>query len=123
MVRIICALALTFVGFAHQPPVSNAVELTSIELAQYQLPGGTQPVLCVTDKGPDGKEHGNIHVSGCEACRIAAAILLPAPPTENCERLVLANQDVLAHRAEAFHRQLYPPNTGPRAPPLPEIPA
>ncbi|MFS8113435.1 hypothetical protein QD460_17065 [Rhizobium jaguaris] len=121
MVRIICALALMFVSFAHQPPIAKADELTPIELAQYQLPDGTRPVLCLTDKGTDDKEHAKTHAPGCEACRIAAAALLPAPPTDVCEHLALIGQDVLAPKTEAFHRQLYPPNTGPRAPPTLQI--
>lgn len=121
MVRIMCALALAFVGFAHQPPVSNADEFAPSALAQYQLPDGTLPVLCVTYKGPDGKEHSKTHALGCEACRIAAAVLLPAPPTDICEHLASTAQDVLPPRAEAFHRQLYPPNSGPRAPPILQI--
>ena len=121
MVRSICVLALAFVGFAHQPPIANADELAPAALAQYRLPDGTLPVLCVTDKGTDGKEHSKTHAPGCEACRIAAAALLPAPPTGVCEHLALADQDVLPPRTEAFHRQLYPPNTGPRAPPVLQI--
>jgi hypothetical protein len=123
MVRIICALALLFVGFTHQPPISNADELAPAELAQYQLPDGTLPVLCVTYKGPDGKEHSKSHAPGCEACRIASAALLPMPPTEICEHLAFIGRDVLAPKTEAFHRQLYPPNTGPRAPPILQITA
>ncbi|MDL2398046.1 hypothetical protein [Rhizobium mayense] len=121
MVRILCALALTFVGFAHQSPVSNTDELTPAQLAQYQLPDGTLPVLCVIYKGTDGKEHAKTHAPGCEACRIAAATLLPAPPTDVCEHLASIDHDVLAPRTEAFHRKLYPPNTGPRAPPFQQI--
>ncbi|AVA25534.1 MULTISPECIES: hypothetical protein [unclassified Rhizobium] len=123
MVRIMCALALVLVGFAHQPPISDADELTPAKLVQYRLPDGTLPILCVTYKGTDGKEHSKTHAPGCEACRIATAVLLPAPPTDVCERLASSDQDVLAPRAEAFHRQLYPPNTGPRAPPILQITA
>jgi hypothetical protein len=121
MTRILCALALVFVGFAHQPSVSNADELTPTELAQYQLPDGTLPVLCVTYKGADGKEHSKAHAPECEACRISSAVLLPPPPTDVCEHLAFIGQDVLAPKTEAFHRQLYPPNTGPRAPPFLQI--
>ncbi|WFU12713.1 hypothetical protein QA646_22755 (plasmid) [Rhizobium sp. CB3090] len=121
MVRIMCALALAFVGFAHQMPISNADELAPAALAQYQLPDGTLPVLCITYRGSDGKEHSKTQAPGCEACRSAAAALLPTPPTDVCEHLAAADQDELAPRTEAFHRQLYPPNTGPRAPPVLQI--
>jgi hypothetical protein len=116
LVRILCAVALLSVGFAHRPAVS-AAELTPIELAQYRLPDGTLPVLCVTERTPDGKEHSKAYMPGCEACRISAAILLPTPPTDICEHLAFVREDVVVARSETFHRQLYPPNTGPRAPP------
>lgn len=117
LVRILCAVALLSVGFAHSPAVSSAAELTAVELAQYRLPDGTLPVLCVTEKTPDGKEHSKAYMPGCEACRISAAALLPTPPTEICEHLAFVRDDAVVARNEAFRRQLYPPNSGPRAPP------
>lgn len=117
LARIVCAVALLSVGFAHSPAVSSAAELTPFELAQYRLPDGTLPVLCVTERTPDGKEHSKAYMPGCEACRISAAILLPTPPTDICEHLAFVREDVIVAKDEAFRRQLYPPNNGPRAPP------
>ena len=116
--RILCAVALLFVGFAHQPIVATADEISPIELAQYRLPDGSLPVLCITYKDADGKVHGKAYAPGCEACRIASAAMLPAPPTDICERLASPFGETVVARSEAFHRQLYPPNTGPRAPPI-----
>ncbi|MGV1755532.1 hypothetical protein ACQZ6F_11565 [Rhizobium sp. A22-96] len=121
LVRILCAIALLSVGFAHRPAVASAAELTPVELAQYRLPDGTLPVLCVTERTPDGKEHSKAYMPGCEACRISAAILLPTPPTDICEHLAFVREDIVVTRDEAFRRQLYPPNSGPRAPPSPQI--
>lgn len=117
LVRILCAVALLSVGFAHQPAVANTAEPTEFELAQYRLPDGTLPVLCITERTPDGKAY----LPGCEACRIAAAALLPLPPTDILAHLGFITPDVPAPTSEAFHRQLYPPNTGPRAPPILQI--
>lgn len=116
--RILCAVALLSVGFAHRPAVSSAAELTLVELAQYSLPDGSLPILCVTEKTPDGKGHSKAYMPGCEACRISAAVLLPTPPTDIHEHLAFVREDVLVVRSEAFGRQLYPPNSGPRAPPV-----
>lgn len=116
--RILCAVALLLVGFAHQSIVATADEISLIELAQYRLPDGSLPVLCITYKDADGKVHGKAYAPGCEACRIASAAMLPTPPTDICERLASARGETVIARSEAFHRQLYPPNTGPRAPPL-----
>lgn len=117
LVRILCAFALLSVGFAHRPAVSIAAEPTPFELAQYRLPDGTLPIICVTERTPDGKEHSKAYMPGCEACRISAAALLPNPPTDICEHLAFVRNDVVAAKNEAFRRQLYPPNSGPRAPP------
>ncbi|HEY0120350.1 MAG TPA: hypothetical protein VGC14_01095 [Rhizobium sp.] len=121
LLRILCAFALLSVGFAHQPAVSSADELTPAALAQYRLPDGTLPVICVSEKTADGKEHSKAHVPNCEACRISSATLLPLPPTDFREHLAFASQEIPAPKTEAFRRQLYPPNTGPRAPPIPRI--
>ncbi|MBY4609998.1 hypothetical protein K6M90_20350 [Rhizobium sp. 9T] len=127
--RILCAVALVFVGFAHQTPASAAGTFDPAELAQYILPDGSLPTLCVTvtdesgtDKSGTGK-HDKTHSHGCEACRIGAATLLPAPADVAGAPIGFAVAVELPIRAEAFHRQLFPPNTGPRAPPSDPIPA
>ncbi|WP_092574727.1 hypothetical protein [Rhizobium lusitanum] len=121
LVRILCAMALLSVGFAHQPIVAVADEISPIELAQYRLPDGSFPVLCVTYKDADGKVHGKAFTPGCEACRIASAAVLPAPPSDICGRFSSIREDIVVAKSEAFHRQLYPPNSGPRAPPILKI--
>ena len=117
-VRILCAVALLFVGFAHQPVVATADEISPLEIAQYRLPDGSLPILCITYKDADGKVDGKAYAPGCEACRIASAAVLPTPPTDVYERLVSQRGEIVVVKSEAFYRQLYPPNTGPRAPPI-----
>lgn len=117
LMRILCALALVSVGFAHHPGISNAAELPLLELAQYRLPDGNLPIICTTEKTADGKEHGKAYMPGCEACRISAAALLPYPPAAACDRFGFVRQDIIAPESARFRRQLYPPNSGPRAPP------
>ncbi|MGO6943241.1 hypothetical protein [Rhizobium leguminosarum] len=114
--RILCAVALVFVGFAHQVPAAAAGD--PAELAQYVLPDGTLPTLCVTTTDKSGQDqHDKAHSHGCEACRISVSILLPAPTDIAGAAIPFAAAVELPIRAEAFHRQLFPPNTGPRAPP------
>ena len=77
--RIICALALILVGFAHKPPQAFTTVPAS-EFAAYVLPDGTLPFLCDVanldgDKGPM-HDHGR-----CEACLLSASTLLPPPPS------------------------------------------
>ncbi len=118
MVRIICALALLFVGFAHKPPVTDSYSIPPTEVAQYILPDGTLPVLCLPSQ--DGKVKHDHHdaASGCEACRLTASVLVPSP-ADTCGQAMLRQiESFIPIRDEAFYRQLFPPNTSPRGPPI-----
>lgn len=123
LMRILCAVALMSVGFAHHPAVASAAEPRPLELAQYRLPDGSLPIICTTEKTADGKQHGKAHMLGCEACRISAAALLPYPPAEVCDHLASVRQGPVTLETAIFRRQLHPPNCGPRAPPAFQTPA
>jgi hypothetical protein len=87
------------------------------------LPDGTLPTLCITSNSDrpdnDGQHHHSQGAkSDCDACRIGAVAMLPPAPS-HAERVVLTHE--LAKRpflADVIAHQLYPPNTGPRAPPV-----
>ncbi|RFB98884.1 hypothetical protein B5K08_04390 [Rhizobium leguminosarum bv. trifolii] len=116
--RILCAAALVFVAFAHQAPNAAAGESGPADLAQYVLPDGTLPTLCVTvSDTSDQGQHDKTHSHGCEACRIGASILLPAPADVADAPIPFAVAAELPIRAESVPRRLFPPNSGPRAPP------
>lgn len=117
LTRIVCAIALLFVGLSHKPPAISASALTPAELAAYTLPDGTVPVLCLPSEDGASKKHSH-DGTGCEACRLASAILLPAPPTIDSAIVLSPADRVVPVRYEAFYRQLFPPNASPRAPPL-----
>ena len=116
---MLCAIALVFVGFTHQVPAMAGDDVAIPDLSQYLLPDGSLPTICVTvvDK-TDDTEHGKTaHLQNCEACRIASSVLMPTPADVLGEAIRFAIVTPLPIRAEAFPHQLYPPNTGPRAPP------
>ncbi|WLD96041.1 hypothetical protein PX860_10730 [Agrobacterium leguminum] len=117
IVRTLCALALLLVGFAHKPPVLANSQIPLREIAQYVLPDGTLPVLCLPSE--DGKAKHDHHDigSGCEACRLTASVLLPAPADALGLPILREAERVTPTRVEAFYRQLFPPNTSPRGPP------
>lgn len=71
--RIICAVALLSLAFAHRPPQMAAVVL---ETASLMLPDGKFADLCI---GEAGMEHPAAAVVLCEACMLAGAIVLPLP--------------------------------------------
>jgi hypothetical protein len=75
--RIFCAALLLSLGFAHKPVyAAPAFNPTS---SYYALPDGGFADLCGdTDQGKPGKSR-----LGCEACRLASNVLLPAPPADH----------------------------------------
>lgn len=116
-VRILCALALLFVGFAHQVPERVSTGLDLSKFAEYILPDGTLPSLCITVKEGDSQKHHKSASSNCEACRISASVLLPVPADVDGSHIEFITRTERPTYSEGFYRQLYPPNTGPRAPP------
>lgn len=115
-VRMLCALALLGVGFAHQPPVVGAHAVSQAELARYAFPDGSLPVLCLP--GDDDGANGTMgYGTGCAACRLNADFVL-ATPVDMAGSPLLHPADVAAPpRAEPFARRILPPNSTPRAPP------
>jgi hypothetical protein len=119
-VRLLSVLALMLVAFAHKPiNIASAEELL---LAEYVLPDGTYPVLCITDHAVDKSGHGHdqhLHNSNvCEACRISSAYLCPqpAPSTGAAPQMALALTVVPSQ--PVLWRDIYPPSAPPQAPPF-----
>ena len=49
LVRMLCALSLLLVAFAHRPLALETVpSLSSADVASFMLPDGTLPDLCLT---------------------------------------------------------------------------
>lgn len=113
---MICVVALVLLGLAHRPVAAPAPQLSPQEIAALTLPDGSLPELCLPSKDGDGKTHAA--ASDCEACRISANVLLPAPADAVGTRMALAISVVLPLPAEAHYRQLFPPASHPRAPPV-----
>lgn len=115
--RILCAVALLFSGLAFQPASASDIPFAA-ELAQLRLPDGTLPIICVTYTDVDGKAHGKTLSPGCGTCHMVAVVIVPAP-TDLSEQVAFDRHELPLPHAEAFYRQLYPPNTGPTGPPFP----
>lgn len=115
-VRILCALALLLVGFAHKTPVLDGASIRSAELSQYVFPDGTPHVLCLPGEAGDAEHDHPDFGSGCEACRLSASVLLPTP--ENTTGWLIRPADrFVPIRVETFSRPLLLPNAAPRGPP------
>ena len=74
--RIFCAALLLSLGFAHQP--LHAQPFADPASSYYLLPDGTFAGLCI-DNADHGKPRKSWQGSGCDACRLAASVLLPTP--------------------------------------------
>lgn len=115
VMRLVCAMALLFVGFAHQVPAIEKAGIR-IDVAQYVLPDGTLPIFCITDNR-DGSHKHRMLMEGCQACHINASILVPAPADLAGYAVNFARFVSLPVKPVGVFRPLFPPNTGPRAPP------
>lgn len=118
-IRLLSVLALMLVAFAHKPIDLNAPD--SYELAQYQLPDGTYPVICISDRGENQNHHGHDkHLSSesCEACRIASGFLCPTPDSSTALSPHVAMADGVVPSQPVLRRAVYPPSAPPQAPPL-----
>ncbi|CAN7488793.1 hypothetical protein [Pararhizobium sp. LjRoot238] len=116
-VRVLSALALLFLSFAHQPTFAR--QITSAIASEYLLPDGTIADICFGSDGVD--DHNSTHeglAPVCDYCRLAASIALPSPPSDGYLIIRFAafaesKADFLAVFVE--HRRALPQS---RAPPL-----
>ena len=110
--RLLCAMLLVVLGFAHRPVTASAMPM---DVSAYALPDGTMPTICIPDEsgGKTGKDIGQ----RCEACRISSAATLPAPPGESDEVTHVIEHMAFVLAPERFHRLNFPPNAPPRGPP------
>lgn len=114
--RMFCALAVLLLGFAHQAP-AVAAALSPAERAQFTLPDGSLPDLCLPGAGNDdgsGKQISHSHF--CGACRVFWD-LLPAPA--DTAHAVVRKSETVPPPAQpvASARSQLPPNASPRGPP------
>ena len=118
VVRMICIIALLFVGSAHQPLSSAKGASVPPELAEYVLPDGTLPVICIAGKADKIHKHDKAKVHGCEACQIAASVLLPIPDKDQAIDVRVVATLAAPYEETISPQRNLPPNSGPRAPPL-----
>lgn len=73
VVRMICALALVFLAFAHLPAI--AAPAAPGQSAEYMLPDGTFASLCLTHSGDENP----IVAINCELCCLTPTAYVPPP--------------------------------------------
>lgn len=115
LLRMLCALSLMLVAFAHKPLVSSATAsaYAEVNIAEYILPDGTLPELCL-----DGEADTHHAAAGtCEACRIVSSVDLPAPMGGFVTNRRLAPVDLAPAGQPADTRPALRPGASPRGPP------
>ncbi|MEN5275495.1 hypothetical protein ABE527_00950 [Brucella sp. TWI432] len=119
-IRILSVLALLLVAFGHKPVIFAAPE--PLLLAQYVLPDGSYPVLCITDHAVDQESHDqdqHLHNSNiCDACRISSALLCPLPAASTGAAPNIAAAEVIFPSEPILKQTIYPPSAPPQAPPF-----
>ena len=75
--RILCAVSLLMLTFAHQPFANAPTDVP--DLAAYQLPDGSIPSICLANAFERDDEKGKTGSTQCEACRISHGVALPGP--------------------------------------------
>ncbi|MDH6264652.1 hypothetical protein M2360_000033 [Rhizobium sp. SG_E_25_P2] len=112
LLRLLCALLLVMLGFAHKPVQTFAAGSTPG--AFYTLPDGSIADICYGDDEDGAKKHA--YDQGCDACRLVASTLLPIVDIDMHAPRPELRSTVLAWDA-AFQRLLMPPSASPRGPP------
>lgn len=116
-VRIILALVLVLVGLSHQPPQAVG-QLPAAEVAQYVLPDGSLPDLCISSD--EGENPHRLAGSVCDACLISSSTLLPMPADRIGRHMGIVLAVFSPVNQHESYRRLFLPNTAPRAPPVPD---
>jgi hypothetical protein len=111
-VRLLCVLCLVMIGFAHKPVEAAAAG----NIPVYVLPDGSVAEIC--NPGDHDKSPAKAENHGCDACRLSSTALLPTPNDHRSQPLAYAQIVKVQERQYRLARQIYPPSSGPRAPPL-----
>lgn len=97
LLRMLCAVVMLSLGFAHKPVVAVAAPVIALDEA-YRLPDGSFAEICAAHSDIEAHAKGKTDHRGmiwplCEACLLAASILLPTPDTTSWARADIASLD------------------------------
>lgn len=114
--RMLCALSLLLVAFAHKPLVSSAAAsaYVGVDVADFILPDGRLPDLCL-----GGEEDGHHSAfNHCEACRIFASVDVPSAVDVFVVNPLSPAAHLTARLDDRVARSFLRPGASPRGPPL-----
>ncbi|PDT84423.1 hypothetical protein [Sinorhizobium sp. BJ1] len=114
-VRLLAAVALVFLSFAHKPALATGQNAALA--AEYRLPDGSFAEICFGTEGVDHRGSKSVPIApSCEACRLAASVLVPEPPQASVRAYKgnwLAEPPVAEIRVALSPLRLLPPPRGP----------
>ena len=115
LLRMLCALSLMLVAFAHRPLAltDSASTYSNVDVAAFVLPDGTLPDLCLDDE----KSGHHSAASHCEACRIVSSVDLPAPFDGYVVTRWFAAAELALPQDATFVYPALRPGASPRGPP------
>lgn len=110
--RLLPAIALVLIAFAHQPlqTVAQPVDFASA----YMLPDGTIPAICGLAGGQDGERPG---ASGCDACRLTGSFAMPGPSATGIADCIGFRPLPVDGDAPMLATRAFVPSAPPTAPP------
>lgn len=111
--RLLLALSIALIGFAHQPPAAGAQPAQGVDLSAYALPDGSLPVLCLGVDG-GGEATSGLH---CPACLVSKGFVLAAPAGGLFAAFRPARAERRATNPLFLVRAVWPPSAPPTAPP------
>lgn len=114
LTRIFCAVAVLSISFS-LPENSNARQISPAEIAAYVLPDGTLPPLCVTL--PDGSGQGKIVKLGADTLGLHHPSILSFPHFAATPVALSGSGERILAQSLILRHLIYPPGSGPRAPP------
>lgn len=114
-VRLVSALALVFVAFAHRLPLPAAGAMPDAQA--YAFPDGSIPIICVTGPAEEAPQKAR-HSLPCDACLISASVLLPQPATLALPAFGSSETALPVAKAHGQPLGAWPPAAPPTAPPL-----
>jgi len=114
-VRLIGALALVLVAFAHRLPMPAAGAVPDIQA--YAFPDGSLPIICITGPADEAPQQAR-HALPCDACLITASALVPQPAGLALPAFGSFQPSPPVPTASRLPRNAWPPAAPPTAPPL-----
>lgn len=114
--RMLCALAMLFLGISHEPVVAYEPNVLSQYSEEYRLPDGSFADICLGNH--DGSDKHQKAFQRCKACILASSILIPQAESGSWLIDLGASELVQTCDESLVKTHIKPHKKNPRAPPI-----